>query len=1008
MKKCLLSLFMLFTLMQSLSAQTGPAGVGSSTNNLLWLAADNLSLSNNDGVSSWTDASGNSNNADQATAGFQPTFLTNQINGLPVISFDGTDDRLDLTSTITSDDITTFMVYTRPSNGAQTILNLNQHIYFTENNKASMIYSGSGTRHSVAKTNNSYSVYSMQTDNGVSSGNLDLFNGTSTSNASRAALYNNPGSVVGSRLLSPASHNLFFEGEIAEIIIFDEVINSAQRRIISAHLGAKYDLTPETIIFSHGSTHGSDVMGIGQESDGSNTSARGTDDLEISNASALGNGDYILVGNDDGGYATSTSAPAGIVERWTQVWRADVTGTPGTIDVEFFLDAGNFAAPSNYVVLIETNDGDFSNGNVTQHSAGRIYSVGNNSISFTGLNIGDGDYFTLAEIQSDITAVADGDWDQTATWSCTCIPGNSDIVLIGNTFDVAIDADAEVVDLTIESGGSLDFSGSNSLSISGDLSVSGTLTTGTGTIIANAVGDQAFDNGSVSTIALHNLTVSNGSGLNINSGDWSLSSDLTVSSGGLDVTNATSFTLLSDASTTSQVRTSMDNAFTGNFTVQRYISARNTNYSNLAAPITDATAADLDDDLFISGIGGTDGNATVGGGGIFYSIYGFNNSTQLHEELTATTDALTNSRGYEVYLATTLSTFNATTVDFEGSLKSGSATRLILQGWNLIGNPYHSHVNYDDVTKTVFIPNEYYIFNTDNGSYDLITGGSKPAIPPSQGFWIFKTAPGGNNLVFEEADKANSTSSSFTRRKFDQNFELEISSTANPFKHKMQIQFNPNAKSSIDEEDSPFLESPIKEAPGIFSFAANGNQALVKNSINANEEVHSIPISVYTGTSGQYSITANGKEQLLDTYSCVYLKDKETDEHLDLNFVDTYNFESNGQGEMNRFQLVMSNSYEKCMKVIENNEGHYQFKIEDQFDLRRSYDNWFLDYTFGNENSNVEITVYSVSGQEVIQPVHYTLFGAGTLPLQQLNELRGVYLIQIKSNDELLNKTVKL
>ncbi len=82
-----------------LSSQTGPAGVGSSTNNVLWLKADagTSSTTNNTRISSWNDQSGNGINVTQTVAVQQPSFATNVMNGMPAIQFDNvatTNDKL--------------------------------------------------------------------------------------------------------------------------------------------------------------------------------------------------------------------------------------------------------------------------------------------------------------------------------------------------------------------------------------------------------------------------------------------------------------------------------------------------------------------------------------------------------------------------------------------------------------------------------------------------------------------------------------------------------------------------------------------------------------------------------------------------------------------------------------------------------------------------------------------------------------------------------------------------
>lgn len=62
-----------------------------------WEADDLLDLADNTAVASWPDRSAYQNSLASAVSGERPLFKLNQINSLPAVQFDGTDDLLDST-----------------------------------------------------------------------------------------------------------------------------------------------------------------------------------------------------------------------------------------------------------------------------------------------------------------------------------------------------------------------------------------------------------------------------------------------------------------------------------------------------------------------------------------------------------------------------------------------------------------------------------------------------------------------------------------------------------------------------------------------------------------------------------------------------------------------------------------------------------------------------------------------------------------------------------------------
>jgi len=66
----------------------------------LWLDADDATTitESSGNVSQWDDKSGNGNHVTQAAASAQPSYLATGLNGLPALSFDGTDDTMATTT----------------------------------------------------------------------------------------------------------------------------------------------------------------------------------------------------------------------------------------------------------------------------------------------------------------------------------------------------------------------------------------------------------------------------------------------------------------------------------------------------------------------------------------------------------------------------------------------------------------------------------------------------------------------------------------------------------------------------------------------------------------------------------------------------------------------------------------------------------------------------------------------------------------------------------------------
>lgn len=191
----------------------------------VWLKADSLALSDGDPVATWTDSSGNGNNATQGTSGNRPTLQTNELNALPVVRFDGSDDFL-VTSYTPPGTHTLFVVYVRTSGSfvgnttgdGPLFRNIN---YWTNVNNSSITLTtsiGSGPNFLAA-----------------SAGSVHLHGVDITS-------FGTNNSASGSAISVGVSLDGSYNGDIAELVYYNSVLGTTDRQSVESYLAAKYGL----------------------------------------------------------------------------------------------------------------------------------------------------------------------------------------------------------------------------------------------------------------------------------------------------------------------------------------------------------------------------------------------------------------------------------------------------------------------------------------------------------------------------------------------------------------------------------------------------------------------------------------------------------------------------------------------------------------------------------------------------------------------------------------------
>lgn len=218
---------------------------------ILNLEADALGLSDNDTVTTWTDSSLEGNDATQATPGSKPVFKTNQLNGLPIVRFDGSNDFMTVAG-FTKGAFTAFYVYKSTFAGI-----LLEHSVNAGSNFGDYHYVPGGA-HFAANGATGFSAYDLSAPSlavgtfryitrkmdGTHAGHLAWVNGVAGTRTNFVGT-GDPGTgdvtadlYIGGR----AGASLFNAGDYAQIIIFDNAISEPNRVGIEAFLADKWGL----------------------------------------------------------------------------------------------------------------------------------------------------------------------------------------------------------------------------------------------------------------------------------------------------------------------------------------------------------------------------------------------------------------------------------------------------------------------------------------------------------------------------------------------------------------------------------------------------------------------------------------------------------------------------------------------------------------------------------------------------------------------------------------------
>ena len=620
--------------------------------------------------------------------------------------------------------------------------------------------------------------------------------------------------------------------------------------------------------------------------------------------------------------------------------------------------------------------------------------------------------------------VSDNTKVQPATSSILGIAGTltsgSGSILDFNANDNTVEYNGSASQTVVNPGASygyhnLNFSGtgtktlpSSSLNISGDLSINADISTSGNTLNMNGTSSQTID-ASIAT-SINNLTIDNANGVTHDADELlTISGILLINSGkifevaagsALDVpgtlTNnagVSGFILQSDASGTASLIQKTDNVPA---TMQRYISGSAEAWHFLSAPVTGQE---------ISGTWLPSGSY---GNGTGYDLYLWNEPTScwIYKLNTTSTVNWTTvhpganfsvGRGY-LYSVEDLNP----TKSFTGNLVNGDidigltidGTDPVLEGFNLVGNPYPSSIDwmassgwtFTNLVETgggydmwIWNPtaNNYGVYNSADAD-GIGTNSVGRYIAPMQGFFVLAASTG--DLGVSNAVRVHDGAGDWFKNKSIQENDISLSviSDAGFGSDEIVLRFGYPA----NEHGALKLFSHVKTAPGLFM--TSGGEDLSVGYFTSPEEKLQVSVNFTAGKEGDFTLSFDFD---YESFDFVWLEDRKENFFADVKQVSEYSFSAKTTDRSDRFVL------------------HFEIaRIQENKELPANI--WFngheliLDLTLVNDPTDIRIV--DMLGRTVLNK---NLTGGATHHLS-LNTRNQILIVNARTKKAFVNRKI--
>jgi len=619
----------------------------------------------------------------------------------------------------------------------------------------------------------------------------------------------------------------------------------------------------------------------------------------------------------------------------------------------------------------------------------------------------------LMNVLPSVSAGSDGDWNTPETWANLTVPTITDNVVIpfGKLVTVNV-ADATCNSVIIE-GTLTSTIGSHTMTVAADVKTDDIFRIGANTLIINGVtsgdgvihaasgtivygGSEAQTVSNIASDVVNNLIISNKVGVTLPA-SLTVSTALTINAGGKltnpDASSLTVKNVMINSDAVNGTGTYVDNGTTitsvgGVANVQQYLTAARNWY--VSSPVTTAITENI-------------ATAT--------NVQSYNESTATWILESSTLDVL---KGYVASISTTGN------IIFAGdALNTGILTVDLTRagasktGYNLVGNPYPSYLNWDNVSanssnlestmwyRTKNAGNTAYVFDTYNASGNIGTDNNgvrvTAQIPPIQAFWVRVASGTLGSLVLDNTMRSHEGIVS-NRLKTPELFSatlqklyLQVSNGTNS--DEAIVAFNPNAQNGFDPYDSEKMTNGNVLVPEIYTFA--GIEPVVINSLNAVSSNPELALGFTTGETNIFTIKATEISNF-DADTKIILKDKQLNVEKELTTINSYSFNSTPVTTSTRFSIAFKSN--AVVTGVNNNSGSGSESI---FIYRNQNNQITVNRT--DAISEGTVTVCNTLGQKLVN-----MSTTGTVTVVRTRLLPGVYMVKVDVEGKSSTKKITL